>query len=81
MLGEPLFHLVQHGPDREIVPLHLGHDLEETGQVTGLEASAEASPNEPCDLAFRNSESHRFERLVPDERLRLGRELGSLQGP
>src|SRR2546425_1863838 len=44
-------------------------------------ARADASLNELCDLAFRNSESYGFERLVPDERLRLGREIGSLESP
>ena len=72
---------MQDGPDREIVAFHLGHDLEETGQVPGLQAAADASLNELCDLAFRNSESYGFEGLVPDERLRLGREIGSLESP
>ena len=63
------------------MPLHLGHDLQEEGEVPGLEPAADASPNEFCDVAFRKPESDGFECFVPNERLRLGRELGALKGP
>ncbi|PYM08236.1 MAG: hypothetical protein DMD82_03200 [Candidatus Rokuibacteriota bacterium] len=63
------------------MPLGLSHHLEETAKFPGFDPAAHASLNQSCDLAFRNSHSYGFDGLRPDERLRLGREVGGLKRP